>query len=75
MGPLKSIGLLDVIEQSASDNCFPAPECDSSAQFRTINGVCNNLQFPVWGQSHTSVIRIIQADYSDGITVQIFSFR
>lgn len=75
MGPLNAIGLLNDIEQSISDKCFPSPVCDSSASYRTVNGVCNNLQFPVWGQAGTSVIRIIQADYADGTDVHVNATR
>lgn len=66
MGPTNAIGLLSDMDQSLSDRCFPPSACDASAPYRTMNGVCNNLQFPVWGQSGTSFIRIIQADYADG---------
>lgn len=69
-----SVGLLGPQDIDLADQCFPKPQCDPSAQFRTIDGGCNNLLFPVWGQSHTANTRIIQADYSDGTYVVIDSF-
>lgn len=61
-----SVGLLKPQDIDLADQCFPKPQCNPSAKFRTIDGGCNNLIFPVWGQAHTANIRIIQADYSDG---------
>jgi len=61
-----SFGLLEPSDIDLADQCFPKPECDPSAKFRTIDGGCNNLIFPTWGQAHTANTRIIQADYSDG---------
>lgn len=66
MDPSNSIGLLSPSEIGLADRCFPKPRCHSSAQFRTIDGSCNNLRFPVWGQANTAHSRIIQANYSDG---------
>jgi len=66
MDPSNAVGLLGPADIDLADRCFPKPECDPSAKFRTINGGCNNLLFPVWGQANTANTRIIQADYSDG---------
>ena len=38
--------------------------CDSFSKFRTITGVCNNLNYPRWGAAHSSLLReIIIGDY------------
>lgn len=66
MAPSKSVGLLQPIDVDLADRCFPKPKCDPNAPFRTIDGSCNNLNFPVWGQANTANTRIIDADYSDG---------
>lgn len=66
MDPSKSVGLLQPSDIDLADQCFTKPKCDKSAQFRTIDGGCNNLLFPVWGKANTASTRIIQADYSDG---------
>lgn len=62
-----AIGYLSPKEVSAADDCFPDPKCDANYQYRTFDGSCNNLRFPTWGQAERANIRIIEADYSDGI--------
>lgn len=62
----ESIGFLEPIDIDHADRCFTKPTCDPSAKYRTIDGGCNNLVFPVWGQAHTAHIRIIEGNYSDG---------
>ena len=43
------------------------PTCDSSSAFRTIAGVCNNLDNPIWGETNTPLIReILVGDYDSG---------
>uniref|UniRef100_A0A2S2QM46 Peroxidase n=1 Tax=Sipha flava TaxID=143950 RepID=A0A2S2QM46_9HEMI len=66
MDPSSSIGLLPPSTIDLADQCFPVPRCDSAARFRTIDGGCNNLRFPVWGRTNTAHTRIVQAHYSDG---------
>merc|ERR1711962_1088968 len=46
------------------------PSCDSSSAFRTINGKCNNLHNPVWGEVNTPFLReILVGDYDSGTAV------
>lgn len=71
MDASKSIGLLQPLEIDLADGCFPILNCNSSVRFRTIDGGCNNLIFPVWGQSRGANARIIQASYSDGTQINI----
>jgi len=66
MTPSNAFGMLTPIEIDLADECFPIPECDPISPFRTIDGRCNNLNFPVWGQANTSSTRIIEANYFDG---------
>jgi len=67
MDPSKSIGFLQPQEINLADQCFPRPQCDFFSKFRTIDGSCNNLLYPTWGQTNTANTRIIQSNYSDGI--------
>lgn len=60
------IGFLKPQDIDLADQCFPKPTCIPLAKYRTINGSCNNLLFPIWGQAKSATTRIIQADYSDG---------
>ncbi|CAI6350006.1 unnamed protein product [Macrosiphum euphorbiae] len=66
MDPSKSIGFLHPQEIGLADQCFPRPHCDIFNMYRTIDGSCNNLLYPTWGQTNTANTRIIQANYSDG---------
>jgi len=66
MDPSKSIGFLKPQEIGLADQCFPRPQCDFFNMYRTIDGSCNNLLYPTWGQTNTANTRIIQANYSDG---------
>lgn len=61
----KSNGLLSPADINLADKCFPKPDCDTKYRYRTMDGSCNNLENPVWGQANTANIRIIQANYSD----------
>jgi len=63
----KSNGLLSPADINLADKCFPKPDCDAKYRYRTMDGSCNNLENPVWGQANTVNIRIIQANYSDSM--------
>ena len=43
--------------------------CDREAPFRSITGVCNNLDQPKWGVPNKPMIRYVPADYEDGLGV------
>ena len=54
----------------SESNEFPQCEeeevmnCNSSSKFRTITGVCNNLNYPRWGAAHSLLSReILIGDY------------
>ncbi|XP_068679732.1 peroxidase mlt-7-like [Montipora foliosa] len=46
----------------------PHIKCDKTAEFRTIDGTCNNLDNPLFGAAHTPFGRLILPDYGDGIS-------
>lgn len=66
MTSTNAFGMLQPIQIDLADKCFPQPKCDPISPFRTIDGSCNNLNFPVWGQTNTASTRIIEANYFDG---------
>ena len=47
-----------------------APKCftRTSQRFRTIDGTCNNLRNPLLGAADTALVRLIPAQYEDGIS-------
>lgn len=42
------------------------PDCDPSYPYRSYNGSCNNLQYPLMGKKLTVYSRILSPDYEDG---------
>ncbi|VVC24327.1 Haem peroxidase,Haem peroxidase, animal type [Cinara cedri] len=47
--------------------CAPIVMCNPKAKYRSFNGSCNNLRKPTWGASNTPFLRLLNAEYSDGI--------
>ena len=39
--------------------------CDSSSEFRSITGICNNLDNPSWGAANTLLSREIDVEEND----------
>uniref|UniRef100_A0A1B6MCZ0 Peroxidase n=1 Tax=Graphocephala atropunctata TaxID=36148 RepID=A0A1B6MCZ0_9HEMI len=54
-------------EQDVADQCVRVPACDRSARYRSINGSCNNLNFPMWGVAGSALVRLLPANYQDGV--------
>ncbi|UYV81041.1 hypothetical protein LAZ67_19002604 [Cordylochernes scorpioides] len=54
----------------ASDMCpsllRPDVKCEMS-RYRTLTGMCNNLEHPSWGSARSVFARYLPPDYSDGI--------
>ena len=48
------------------DFCPPTPICNSSNKYRTIDGSCNNLRNPKFGQAFTPLQRLLPNAYADG---------
>jgi len=52
-------------------NCFiPTPiqrPCNASQRYRTINGACNNVLNKSWGTPGAELVRLVSANYHDGI--------
>ena len=43
--------------------------CNPNTEFRTITGICNNLEHPMWGSMSTPFRRFVAAQYADGSDV------
>ena len=56
-----------------NETAIAAITCDSSSQFRTIEGRCNNLDTPIKGAFHAKFLREVEVDpydAKDGITIK-----
>ncbi|XP_017485324.1 PREDICTED: peroxidase-like [Rhagoletis zephyria] len=42
-------------------------KCEIS-KYRTLSGMCNNLDYPSWGSSRSAMLRFLPPDYADGLT-------
>lgn len=50
------------------NDCRPPINCLApDSKFRTMDGSCNNIQRPEWGQINNALQRIIPPKYGDGI--------
>ena len=43
-----------------------APHCNPDSRFRSLSGVCNNLERPFLGAAETAFRRLLPPDYADG---------
>ena len=52
-----------------SDECPADPICNKEDKYRSIDGSCNNLENPKFGQVLTPVQRILKNAYADGFFI------
>ncbi|XP_013400047.1 peroxidase isoform X2 [Lingula anatina] len=60
-------GSVGLGRSQVTQSCSSNKTCDANSKYRTITGECNNLQHPTWGESFTPLLRLISADYGDGV--------
>ena len=62
----------EISHMMVESDCVPrvVPQCytPTVANYRTINGVCNNMQNPFLGAADIALSRIIPSQYEDGIS-------
>lgn len=59
-----------------SDKCKPPPpKCDPNSYLYTIDGSCNNLKNPQWGQAQTLFPTMLPQNYSDSKLYLAFYLR
>ncbi|KAH7642873.1 peroxidase-like [Dermatophagoides farinae] len=42
-------------------------KCESN-KYRTLSGMCNNLEYPSWGSTRSAMLRYMPPDYADGLS-------
>jgi len=47
---------------------YMANGCDQSYPYRSLDGSCNNLNYPWWGAANTPYKRLLRAEYDDGVS-------
>ena len=40
--------------------------CDKRALYRSIDGSCNNIRHPEWGQANQPLARMLDPQYNEG---------
>lgn len=58
----------DLYDTAYERYCPRVPQCNPRQRYRTIDGSCNNLANPLWGQSNTQYSRVLPPRYGDGIS-------
>lgn len=48
--------------------CIRPPKCNPNAYYRSPDGSCNNLKYPLWGRSRTALKRLLPPAYADGLS-------
>ncbi|KAJ0019170.1 hypothetical protein NQD34_006739 [Periophthalmus magnuspinnatus] len=65
----------DIAALAAESGCArltAEPSCKNVPnlyKYRTANSVCNNLEHPLWGASNTPFLRLLPAEYQDGLSL------
>ena len=65
------VGLLTCAPPTAAQTVctkMKTPICNSDSRFRSLSGVCNNLDKPFLGAAETAFRRLVDPDYADGVS-------
>lgn len=67
---------VDTTRTAARDICptFLMPVKCELSKYRTLTGMCNNLNYPSWGASRTAMIRYLPPAFADGKSFFIIFF-
>ncbi len=60
---LPKISLRDTVLENT---CLEPIVCNNTSKYRTVDGSCNNLANPNWGQANTIFERLLPAHYGNG---------
>ncbi len=64
---------IDTYKTAVRDICptFLKPVKCELSKYRTLTGMCNNLDYPSWGSARSAMIRFLPPDYGDGMEIRI----
>ncbi|KAK3095477.1 hypothetical protein FSP39_015149 [Pinctada imbricata] len=66
---LNDVDLVKELKEIFSKTNQVSPEkCSKNSQYRTYDGSCNNLANPTWGMAGQTQLRMMPAEYNDGIS-------
>lgn len=59
---------IDTYRTSISEICpsFLKPVKCEVSKYRTLTGMCNNLEYPSWGSARSAMVRFLPPAYADG---------
>lgn len=60
---------IDTTNTVIRDICpaFLKPVKCQPSKYRTLSGMCNNLEYPSWGSTRSAMLRYLPPDYADGM--------
>ncbi|XP_016887009.1 thyroid peroxidase isoform X2 [Cynoglossus semilaevis] len=58
----KDVELIGRLSQCPASHTAP---CPVTSKYRSISGLCNNRENPLWGAAHTPLVRWLPAEYED----------
>lgn len=59
---------IDTYKTAVRDICptFLKPVKCELSKYRTLTGMCNNLEYPSWGSARSAMVRYLPPQYADG---------
>lgn len=65
---LYALPRIDTYKTSIKEICpsFLQPVKCEVSRYRTLTGMCNNLEYPSWGSARSAIVRFLPPAYADG---------
>jgi peroxidase len=65
---------IDTYKTAVREICptFLMPVKCEIIKYRTLTGMCNNLDYPSWGSARSAMIRFLPPAYHDGIIIFVY---
>ena len=68
---------IDTYKTAVRDICptFLQPVKCEISKYRTLTGMCNNLEYPSWGSARSAMVRFLPPAYYDSKLIMIYLFN